>query len=56
MNELNINKGFEAMIPKPKQKEKEPQLKNFVTFKIFKRRFTISLEVKEEKNNDLSIV
>ena len=48
---LNINKGFESMIPKPKTQEK-PQLKNFITFKIFSRRFTFSLEVKEEKSND----
>ena len=52
MNELNINKGFEAMIPKPKQKEKKPQLKNFITFKLFKRRFNISIEVKEEDHDN----
>lgn len=50
-DDLNINKGFEAMLPKPKSKEKKPQLSNFVSFKIFSRRFTFSLEVKEEKNN-----
>jgi hypothetical protein len=47
--EININRGFESMLPNQKRpKEKEPQLKNFITFKIFKRRFTLTLEVKEE--------
>ena len=36
------------MIPKPKRQEKKPQLKNFISFKLFKRRFTIQVEVKEE--------
>ena len=55
-SDLNINRGFEAMLPKPKSKEKKPQLSNVVSFKIFSRRFTFSLEVKEEKNNGSNTV
>ncbi len=46
MNDLNINKGFEAMIPKPKQKTKEALFKNNISFKIFNKRFTLNIEVK----------
>ena len=55
MNEININKGFESMLPKRTQKEKEPSLKNFISFKIFKKRFTFSLEVKEEPDDHNSV-
>ena len=55
MNEININRGFEAMLPKPKRKEKEPQLKHFITFTLFKKRFTFSLEVKEESHDHSSV-
>ena len=50
MSEINMNRGFESMLPKKREttKEKEPELKNFISFKIFKKRFTFSLEVKEE--------
>ena len=46
MTNLNMNKGFEAMIPKPKPKPKEALFKNNITFKIFNRRFTLNIEVR----------
>ena len=45
MTNLNINKGFESMIPKPKPK-KEVVFKNHIQFKIFKKTISFSLEVK----------
>ena len=46
MNDLNINKGFEAMIPRPKEKPKEALFQNNISFKIFNKRFTFQIEVK----------
>ena len=46
MNNLNINKGFEAMIPKPKPTIKESLFKNNISFRIFNRRFSLLIEVK----------
>ncbi len=46
MNNLNMNKGFEAMIPKPKPKQKEALFHNNISFKIFNKRFTLNIEVK----------
>ena len=46
MNDLNMNRGFEAMIPKEKPKPKEPLFKNNITFSLFKRRVTLLIEVK----------
>jgi len=45
MTNLNINKGFEAMIPKQKPKE-EVIFRNQIKFKIFKRTISFSLELK----------
>jgi len=45
MNNININKGFEAMIPKPKPKPKEALFKNNISFTIFNRRFILNIEV-----------
>ena len=47
MNDLNINKGFEAMIPKPKEpltQEKKLFL-HHLRFSIFGREYSIMLEV-----------
>ncbi len=44
MTNLNINKGFECMIPK-KRKIKEALFRNSLSFKIFNKRITFSLEV-----------
>ena len=46
MNNLNINKGFESMIPKPKPKPKEALFTNNISFKVFNKRFTLAIEVK----------
>ena len=46
MNNLNINKGFEAMIPKPKTKTQEVLFQNKITFKIFNKRFSFQVEIK----------
>jgi len=48
MKDLNINKGFECMIPKEKTKkeEKEAVFKNQIQFKIFKKTISFSIEVK----------
>ena len=46
MNNLNINKGFEAMLPKPKPKIKEAFFQNNISFKIFNKRFTLNIEVR----------
>ena len=46
MNDLNINKGFEAMIPKAQPKKKEALFYNNISFKIFNKRFTLNIEVK----------
>jgi len=43
---LNINKGFESMIPKEKPKEKKPVFSNQLSIKIFKRRLSLSIELK----------
>lgn len=45
MSELNINKGFEAMIP-TKKKEQESIFKNQIQFKIFKKTISFSIELK----------
>ena len=45
MTNLNINKGFESMIPKAKPKE-EVVFRNTIKFKIFKKTISLSLEVK----------
>ena len=45
MNDLNINRGFEAMIPKAKPRE-EVVFQNKIKFKIFKKTISFSLEVK----------
>ena len=46
MNDLNINKGFECMIPKPKKKKEEAVFKNQIQFRIFKKTISFSIEVK----------
>ena len=45
MTDLNINKGFESMLPKDKTKEKETIFKNQIKFKIFRKTISFSLEV-----------
>ena len=42
---LNINKGFENMIPKETIKKREVLFKNEIRFKIFKRRISFSIEI-----------
>ena len=49
---ININKGFEAMLPKPKRKlPKEDYFRNLISFKFLKKRFKLSVEVSEEKDD-----
>ena len=45
MTNLNINRGFEALIPKSKPKE-EIVFQNKIKFKIFKKTISFSIEVK----------
>ena len=45
MTNLNINRGFESMIPK-KQKISEPLFKQEIKFRIFKKTISFLLEVK----------
>ncbi len=45
MSPLNINRGFETMISKPKTTEKKSYFKNNISFCLFKRQFKFSFEV-----------
>ena len=46
MTELNMNRGFEAMIPKQKTNPQEKKLfLHHLKFSIFGREYTIMLEV-----------
>ena len=47
MMDLNINRGFESMIPKKKE-EKKPLFNHQISFKIFNKEFRFLLEVKGE--------
>jgi len=43
---MNINRGFESMIPKEKQST--PTFHNQIKFKLFGRVITFNLEVKKD--------
>ena len=45
MTELNINRGFEAMIPKPKKKKEKKLFLHHLQFSLFGREYKIMLEV-----------
>jgi hypothetical protein len=45
---MNINRGFETMIPKENQKEITPTFYNQIKFKLFGRVITFNLEVKKD--------
>lgn len=45
---MNINRGFEIMIPKREEKPTS-QYKNQIRFKLFNRVFSFTLEVKENE-------
>jgi len=45
MSKLNINRGFETMLSKPKPKEKKTYFKNNIVFTLFRRQFNFSFEV-----------
>jgi len=45
MKDLNINRGFETMLPKKKPKE-EGVFRNQIQFRLFKKTISFSLEVK----------
>ena len=49
MINLNINKGFEAMLPKPKQKKEEALHNHVLKFRMFKREFEFSFKVNKVK-------
>jgi len=46
MTNLNINKGFETMIPKAPPPKREALFSNNISFKLFNRRISFSIEVK----------
>jgi hypothetical protein len=46
MNDLEINRGFEAMIPKKKQEKKPPLFRHNLIFKLFNKRIQFLLEIK----------
>lgn len=45
MSGLNINKGFEAMIPRPKQTKEKKLFLHHLKFSLFGREYKIMLEV-----------
>ena len=45
---MNINRGFESMIPKENKKEPTPNFYNQIKFKLFGRVITFNLEVKKD--------
>ena len=45
---MNINRGFESMIPKEKEKEPTPTFYNQIKFKLFGRVITFNLEMKKD--------
>ena len=45
---MNINRGFETMIPKEKEKQITPTFHNQIKFKLFNRVITFNLEVKKD--------
>ena len=45
---MNINRGFETMIPKEKEKQINPTFQNQIKFKLFGRVITFNLEVKKD--------
>ncbi len=45
---MNINRGFETMIPKEKAKEPTPTFDNQIKFKLFGRVITFNLQVKKD--------
>jgi len=45
---MNINRGFEIMIPKREEKPTS-QFKNQIRFKLFNKVFCFTLEVKENE-------
>ena len=45
---MNINRGFEAMIPKEPDKELTPTFNNQIKFKLFGRVISFNLEVKKD--------
>ena len=49
MTFLNINKGFEAMMPKPPPEEEEELHKHELKFKFFKREFVFRFQINKVK-------
>ena len=45
MTDLNINRGFEAMIPKPKKTKEKKLFLHHLQFSLFGREYKIMLEV-----------
>lgn len=43
--ELNINRGFESMIPKKKKEEVKSLFNHRIEFKLFKRKFSFKINV-----------
>jgi len=46
MKGIHINRGFETMIPKEQEPIKEDYFKYHLKFKLFKKEFVISLNIK----------
>ena len=45
MNDLDINRGFEAMIPRKKEDKKHPLFSHSLRFNIFNKRIHFLLEI-----------
>jgi len=46
MMNLKMNRGFELMIPKKSTKEKKDYFNHQINFTLFKKEFSISVQVK----------
>lgn len=46
---MRINRGFEVMIPKADVKKPASQFKNLISFRLFGKQYSITLEVKGDE-------